>query len=215
MEITHSDTHRHALAFLVPWLLFVSWQRKETPNNNKCFSKTRVSVNTASFNFYINDITTWQHKVIFLIWRLSHLIINYCTFFLVIAFSSPFVMFISTFIFLNHIILLNLFFFFMYFYTSSVVSVSCYLRCSSRLVETMSLNCCHQRTCCSSPCVSIVSHGGMKLTEENRSTRGKPVSVQLCPLQIPHGIKRASPARVPIPTAWAFRYLPCWSSMTH
>ena len=31
---------------------------------------------------------------------------------------------------------------------------------------------------------------GMKLTGENRSTRGKPVAMSLCPPQIPHGLIR-------------------------
>jgi hypothetical protein len=49
---------------------------------------------------------------------------------------------------------------------------SCKSCCSCRWGETMSLNCGHQQTYCSSPrYMSLESHGGMILTEENRKTR--------------------------------------------
>jgi hypothetical protein len=87
--------------------------------------------------------------------------------------------------------------------------------CSCRWGETMSLNCSHQRTYCSSPGdtwglklkVEWYWHGKTEELGEN------PVPVPLCPTQIPHGLTQARTRYCAVRgwrlTAWAMAR-PCY-----
>jgi hypothetical protein len=161
-------------------------------------------------NFYINDITTWQHKLRNIPY-LTSFSSNYKL--LYFHFSNCFLFtfrhvhlyvyllkshYLVKFIFLFHVLL--------YFF-----------RCFRFLLLTLFMSISWDHVSELQPPAGILFILMCEYSEPrwNEVDRGKPVPVQLCPPQIPHGIKRASPARAPVPTAWAFRYLPCWSSMTH
>jgi hypothetical protein len=69
--------------------------------------------------------------------------------------------------------------------------------CLYRWGETMSLNCCHQWDCNSSPrwYMSMESHGGMILTGKTEVLGKKPVPVPLYPHRLTPALARASAVR--------------------